>query len=147
LIIAHAIPEQQENTYHLCQTEHDDSDNERPHRRTSSFVHVHVVIFNTAPTMVGKLKSIRERIPEEYYLFSEIAHPHGVGAVGFFADMSHAAVDMARFFDSSPVPRADLRWIFVASYFLDQFEAAMDRIEAELPALSTFGAAQAPSSG
>ena len=49
LIITHAIPEQHENTYCVCQTEHDDSDNERPHRRTSSssLVHVHVVIFNT----------------------------------------------------------------------------------------------------
>jgi hypothetical protein len=46
LIIAHAIPKQHEHTYYLCQTEHDDSDNERPHKKdsSSSFVHVHVVI-------------------------------------------------------------------------------------------------------
>jgi hypothetical protein len=31
LIITHAIPEQQENTYYLCQSEHDGGDNERPH--------------------------------------------------------------------------------------------------------------------
>ena len=36
MIIAHAIPEQHENTYYVCQTEHDDSDNERPHGRTSA---------------------------------------------------------------------------------------------------------------
>jgi hypothetical protein len=97
--------------------------------------------------MVGKLKSIRARIPDEYDFLSEIAHPNGVGAVGFFADMSNAADDVARFSDSGPDPRADLQWIFVACYFLDQFEAVMDRIEAELPALSALGAAQAPSSG
>jgi hypothetical protein len=31
LIIARAIPEQHENAYYLCQTEHDDGNNERPH--------------------------------------------------------------------------------------------------------------------
>jgi hypothetical protein len=33
LIIAQAIPEHHENTYHVGQTQHDDSDNERQHRR------------------------------------------------------------------------------------------------------------------
>jgi hypothetical protein len=45
---------------------------------------------------------------------------------------------------SGPDPRADLQWIFVAAYFLSNFEAVMDRIEAELPALGARGAAERP---
>jgi hypothetical protein len=97
-------------------------------------------------TMVGKLKSIRANVPDEYDFLSEIAHPNGVGAVGFFANMSNPE-DVAYFSDSGPDPRADLQWIFVASYFLSHFEKVIDRIEAELPALSALGAAQAPTSG
>jgi hypothetical protein len=103
-------------------------------------VHVHVVILNTVLTTVGKLKSIHARIPKEHDLLVEIAHRNGVGAVGFFADMSDAAVDMARFFDSGLTRGQICDGFFVASYFLDQFEAATDRIEAELPAPSALGA-------
>ena len=35
LIVAQAMPECHENAQYLCQTEHDDGDNERPHGRTS----------------------------------------------------------------------------------------------------------------
>jgi hypothetical protein len=48
------------------------------------------------------------------------------------------ADDIARFDDSGPDVHADLQWIFVASYFLTHFEQVMDRIEAELPALSLY---------
>jgi hypothetical protein len=94
-------------------------------------------------TMVGKMTTIRANVPKEYDFLSEIAHPNGVGAVGFFASMSNPE-DVAYFSDSGPDPQADLQWIFVAAYFLSHFEAAMDRIEAELPALSALGSAQAP---
>jgi hypothetical protein len=94
-------------------------------------------------TMVDKLKTIRSNVPDEYSFLSEIAHPNGVGAVGFFANMS-SPEDVAYFDDSGPDVHADLQWIFVASYFLSHFEQVMYRIEAELPALSALGAAQAP---
>jgi hypothetical protein len=91
--------------------------------------------------MVEKLKAIRESIPREYEFLSEIAHPNSIGTTGFFAAMSNAE-DVAYFSDSGPDAHADLQWIFVAAYFLSNFEAVMDRIEAELPALSARGAAE-----
>ncbi len=94
-------------------------------------------------TMVGKLTNVRANVPDEYDFLSEIAHPNGVGAVGFFASMSNPE-DVAYFSDSGPDPKADLQWVIIAAYFLTHFEAVMDRIEAELPALSVLGAAQAP---
>jgi hypothetical protein len=94
-------------------------------------------------TTVKKLKTIRANVPDEYDFLSEIAHPNGVGAVGFFADMSDPS-DIAVFDDSGPDVHADLQWIIIAASFLVQFEEVMDRIEAELPALSALGAAQAP---
>ncbi len=94
-------------------------------------------------TMVDKLKSIWENVPDEYGFLSEIAHPNGVGTVGFFAKLDGAA-DVAHFDDSGPDVHADLQWIFVASYFLSHFEAVMDRIESLLPSLSAQGAAEAP---
>jgi hypothetical protein len=94
-------------------------------------------------TMVAKLANIRANVPEEYDFLSEIAHPNGVGAVGFFADMRDPN-DIAVFDDSGPDVHADLQWIIIAASFLVQFEEVMDRIEAELPALSAAGAAQAP---
>jgi len=94
-------------------------------------------------TMVGKLKEIRENVPDEYDFLSEIAHPNSIGTVGFFAGMQNAE-DVAYFSESGPDPRADLQWIFVAAYFLANFEAVVLRIEEELPALSARGAAERP---
>jgi hypothetical protein len=93
-------------------------------------------------TMVGKLKSLRSNIPNEYNFLSEIVHPNGVGAVGFFANMN-GPEDVAYFTDSGPDPTADLQWIIVAAYFLTHFEVLMNQIEAQLPKLSALGAAQA----
>jgi hypothetical protein len=62
--------------------------------------------------------------------------------VGFFAKLQ--TDDVAHFDDSGPDVHADLQWVFVASHFLINFEAVMDRIEALLPALSAQGAAEAP---
>jgi len=95
-------------------------------------------------TMVDKLKSIRANVPDEYGFLSEIAHPNGVGTVGFFARLGQGSDDVAYFDDSGPDVHADLQWIFVASYFLIHFEQVMNRIEAGLPALSAKGAAEAP---
>jgi hypothetical protein len=94
-------------------------------------------------TMVGKLTNIRANVPEEYDFLSEIAHPNGAGAVGFFASMTNPE-DVAYFDDSGPDVHADLQWIIIAAYFLTHFEQVMDRIEAELPALSALGSTQAP---
>jgi hypothetical protein len=102
------------------------------------------VLAKNVLTMVGKLKVIRENVPDEYNFLSEIAHPNGIGTVGFFANM-HNAEDVAYFSGSGPDVHADLQWIIVAAYFLSHFEAVMDRIEAELPALSVRGAAARPS--
>jgi hypothetical protein len=94
-------------------------------------------------TMVEKLKTIRSNIPREYDFLSEIAHPNGAGAFGFFASMSNPE-DVAYFSESGPDPQADLQWVLVASSLLSQFEAVMDRVEAELPALSALRATNAP---
>ena len=96
-------------------------------------------------TMVSKLKPIRANIPDEYNFLSEIAHPNGVGTVGFFARFGNQD-DVAYFDDSGPDVHADLQWIFEASYFLTPFEEVIDRIEAELPGLSALATAQASSS-
>jgi hypothetical protein len=104
------------------------------------------VLAKNVITMVGKLKELRENVPDEYDFLSEIAHPNGMGAIQFFANMQNAE-DVAYFSDSGPDARADLQWIFVAAYFLSDFEAVMDRVEMELPALSARGAAQRPSPG
>lgn len=101
------------------------------------------VLATNVITMVKKLKSIRANIPDEYDFLSEIAHPNGVGAVGFFADMSSPS-DITVFDDSGPDVHADIQWIIIAASFLGQFEELMNRIEAELPGLSALGAAQAP---
>jgi hypothetical protein len=94
-------------------------------------------------TMVGKLSKIRQNVPREYDFLSEIAHPNGIGGINFFANMRNAE-DVAYFSESGPDARADLQWIFVAAYFLSDFEAVVDRIEAELPALSARGVAERP---
>ncbi len=86
---------------------------------------------------------IRENIPREYDFLSEIVHPNSIGAINFFADMQNAE-DVAYFSESGPDARADLQWIFVAAYFLSNFEAVMYRIEAELPGLSARGATERP---
>jgi hypothetical protein len=46
-------------------------------------------------TIVDKLKSIRANVPDEYGFLSEIAHPNGVGTVGFFAKLG-TTDDVAR---------------------------------------------------
>jgi hypothetical protein len=89
-------------------------------------------------TMIDKLKTIRANIPEEYAFLSEIAHPNGIGTVGFFATMNNPE-DVAYFSDSGPNVHADLQWIFVASYLLSNFEQVMNRIEAVLPGLTETG--------
>jgi len=104
------------------------------------------VLAKNVVTMVGKLKEIRENVPKEYDFLSEIAHPNSIGVINFFADMRNAE-DVAYFSESGPDARADLQWIFVAAYFLSNFEAVMDRIEAELPALSARGVAERPKPG
>ncbi len=48
------------------------------------------------------------------------------------------------FSDSGPDPEADLQWILVGIKLLEHFEAALDRVEALLPALSTRGEAEKP---
>jgi hypothetical protein len=101
------------------------------------------VLAKNVLTMVGKLKVIRENVPEEYNLLSEIAHPNGMGTVGFFANMRNTE-DVAYFSDSGPDVHDDLQWIIVAASFLTHFEAVMDRIEAELPTLSARGQAERP---
>jgi hypothetical protein len=101
------------------------------------------VLAKNVVTMVGKLKEVRENVPREYDFLSEIAHPNSIGTIGFFADMRNAE-DVAYFSESGPDARADLQWIFVAAYFLGNFEAVIDRIEAELPGLSARGAAEQP---
>jgi hypothetical protein len=80
-------------------------------------------------TMIPKLASIRKSIPKEYDFLSEIAHPNGIGAVGFLASMTNEE-DVAYFDDSGPDVQADLQWIFVSAYMLSDFEAILDRIEA-----------------
>jgi hypothetical protein len=94
-------------------------------------------------TMIEKLKQVRTNIPKEYAFLSEIAHPNGIGAVGFFAKMNNPE-DVAYFSDSGPDVHADLQWIFVASYLLSNFEQVMNRIEALLPALTAKGEREWP---
>jgi hypothetical protein len=94
-------------------------------------------------TMIDKLKTIRTNIPEEYAFLSEIAHPNGIGTVGFFATMNNPE-DVAYFSDSGPDVRADLQWIFVASYLLSYFEQVTNRIEAVLPGLTEKGEREWP---
>src|SRR5262249_29955657 len=94
-------------------------------------------------TMVEKLASVRTNVPKEYAFLSEIAHPNGIGAVGFFATMDNPE-DVAFFSDSGPDARADLQWIFVAAYLLSNFEQVMNRIEALLPDLTAKGEREWP---
>jgi hypothetical protein len=75
------------------------------------------VLAKNVVTMVGNLTAIRENVPKEYDFLSEIAHPNGIGTIGFFADMQNAE-DVAYFSESGPDARADLQWIFIAAYFL-----------------------------
>ena len=104
------------------------------------------VLAKSVVTMVDKLKVIRQNVPREYDFLSEIAHPNSIGTIGVFADMRNAE-DVAYFSESGPDARADLQWVFVAAYFLSNFEAVIDRIEAELTALSARGAAERPKAG
>jgi hypothetical protein len=99
------------------------------------------VLAKNVVTMVGKLTNIRANVPEKYDFLSEIAHPNGVGAVGFFADIPQWH---RRLWWQWPRrtcwPAVDHHCGIV----LVQFEEVMDRIEAGLPALSALGGAQAP---
>jgi len=78
----------------------------------------------------------------EYDFLSEHTHPNSLGAVLYFANLkSEYASDTAIFSDGGPDPRADLQWILVTADLLQYFEQALERIEAELPALSAKRAA------
>ena len=93
-------------------------------------------------TMVKKLTYIRENVPKEYDFLSEIAHPNGIGAVGFFASITPGPPDIAHFSDSGPDVHADLQWVLIAVSFLREFEKIMSRIEEKLPALTARGEEQ-----
>jgi len=94
-------------------------------------------------TQVEKMAALRANIMEEYDFLSEHTHPNGFGVVLFFADQKTES-DIAIFSDSGPDPRADLQWILVGTDLLQYFEQALERIEAQLPALSAKGLAEKP---
>ena len=94
-------------------------------------------------TQVQKLKAIRPEVWEEYELLSDHAHPNGLGAYRYFASIPDAN-DVVTFSDSGQDPRGDSGWIILGGKMLKHFEAALNRIDAALPALSQKGREQSP---
>jgi hypothetical protein len=94
-------------------------------------------------TQVQKLKAIRPEVWEEYEFLSDYAHPNGLGAYRYFASDADAN-DVVTFSDGGQDPCGDLGWIIVGCKMLKHFEAALDRIDAALPALSQKGREQSP---
>jgi hypothetical protein len=55
-----------------------------------------------------------------------------------------SADDIAIFTDLGPEPADDLKWVLVGGYILGYFEQALERIEAQLSALSAKRQEHAP---
>ena len=94
-------------------------------------------------TQIDKLNVLRPKAREEYDFLSDVTHPNSMGGYHFFASNPDND-DVVTFSDGGPDPRADLQWILTACSLLKYFEAALNRIDAELPALSEKGRANAP---
>src|ERR1700730_14340530 len=94
-------------------------------------------------TQIDNMLSLRANIRKEYDFLSDHTHPNAFGAVHFFADIPPDK-DIATFHDRGPDPAADLQWILVGCDLLQYFEAALNRIESLLPALSQKGREQSP---
>lgn len=86
-------------------------------------------------TDIQKLTSVRKKAEEEWSFLSEHTHPAGFGTLLYFAEKLKDE-DAYIFQDGGPDPHADLQWILVSIKLLEEFEKALDRIEAALPALS-----------
>jgi hypothetical protein len=95
-------------------------------------------------TQIDKLNALRPKAREEYDFLSDVTHPNSMGGYHFFASNPDKDDDVVTFSDGGPDPRADLQWILAACSLLTHFEAALNRIDAELPALSEKGRANAP---
>lgn len=94
-------------------------------------------------THIAKLEKLRPTVKEEYDFLSDHTHPNGIGTVIYFR-VEEEPGEVVVFSDSGPDPEADLQWILVGIKLLEHFEAALDRVEALLPALSTRGEAEKP---
>ena len=93
---------------------------------------------------IDKLNALRPKAREEYDFLSEVTHPNSLGAFHFFGTNPDVN-DLVTFSDGGTDPRADLQWILAACHMLTYFEAALNRIDTELPALSEMGRLAAPS--
>jgi hypothetical protein len=92
-------------------------------------------------TDIKKLASVRSKVEEEYDFISDHVHPAGFGTVLYFGDKLKDE-DAYEFHDGGPDPEADLQWILISIKLLEEFEKALDRVEAALPALSARGHAE-----
>jgi len=97
-------------------------------------------------TQLEKLKSVRAKVVDEYEFLSEHAHPNSLGANQYFASNPDAN-DVVTFSDGGQDPRSDLQWILIGCHMLEHFEAVLNRIDAELPALSEKGRNESPHLG
>jgi hypothetical protein len=94
-------------------------------------------------TEISKLATVRPEVAEEYEFLSEITHPNALGVYHFFAAVPDQN-DVVTFSDGGRDRRADLKWMLVGCHMLEHFEAALIRIETELPGLSQKGREQSP---
>jgi hypothetical protein len=94
-------------------------------------------------TQIDKMKTVRPSARDDYNFLCEHTHPNGFGGVLYFANPG-SADDIATFNDRGPGPEDDLKWVLVSAHLLGHFETALDRIEAQLPALSAKGKTEAP---
>jgi hypothetical protein len=92
-------------------------------------------------TQIDKMKAVRGSARDDYDYLCEHTHPNSFGGVLYFANPG-SADDIVTFTDLGPDPADDLKWVLVAGHILGYFEQALDRIEAQLPALSEKSAEQ-----
>jgi hypothetical protein len=96
-------------------------------------------------TQIDRMNTIRATVRQEYDYLCEHTHPNAFGGVLYFADLqAEETTDTAVFHDAGPAPADDLQWIIVGTHMLRHFEDALNRIEAQLPALSAKGLEQSP---
>jgi len=93
-------------------------------------------------TQIDKMKAVLPNARDDYDYLCEHTHPNAFGGILYFGNPGNPE-DIIRFTDSGPGPNDDLKWVLVGGNLLMHFEQALDRIAAQLPALSEKGRQEA----
>lgn len=89
-------------------------------------------------TQFDAMRKRHKDIREHYDRLSEFAHPNAQGGYEWFAELD-PETDIVEFSSSDPSPDETGKWCMRAVSLMEEFEAAMVRVEEMLPDLSRLG--------